>query len=411
MTGGRRAPAPWKLGVLSALYFAQGLPFGFQSNALPLFLTELGVSMREVGFARALAVPWMLKALWGPFVDRAHSRKAWIIPMQLGLVATCVAAAFVPLGRETLTPFLLCVLLMNAFAATQDVAVDGLAVDLLEPRELGAGNAAQVVGYKVGMLVGGGALVALTATQGTRGLFLSMAAIGLVVAAVAWRVPEPPRREAERAPVAARELLRVLRVIVTRPGAWWLLGAVATYKLGETLADAMFGAWLVRVHALPKEQVALWLGSWGIAASIAGSFLGGLLATRLELRRAVLVAGTLRLSPLALQWALVAGWLEVGPQSVVPITVAEHLFGGVLTTTMFALMMSQVDRRIGATHFTVLATIEVAGKAAPGLFSGLLVDALGFGPVFLLSVLLSAAFLAVAAQVRPQRVESTEKLT
>ncbi len=407
MTPPRRSPAPWKVGALSALYFAQGLPFGFQSNALPLFLTDLGLSMRDVGFARALAVPWMLKALWGPLVDRARSRKAWIVPMQLGLVATCVVAAFVPFSRDTLSPFLACVLLMNVFAATQDVAVDGLAIDLLEPRELGAGNAAQVVGYKVGMLVGGGLLVALTASWGTRGLFLSMAGLGLLVALLATRVPEPERREHALTPLTAAELRARLVQIVTRPGAAGLLLAVATYKLGETLADAMFGAWLVRVHALPREQVALWLGSWGIGASVAGSFVGGWLATRLRFKTAVLVTGALRLGPLALQWAMVAGLIAVGPGTVIPLTIAEHFFGGLLTTAMFALMMSQVDRRIGATHFTVLATVEVLGKAAPGLFSGLLVDTLGFQPVFLASVWLSLGFLVVVWRLRVQVVENT----
>lgn len=407
MTAPRRFPAPWKVGALSALYFAQGLPFGFQSNALPLYLTELGLSMRDVGFARALAVPWMLKVLWGPLVDRARSRRAWILPMQLGLVAACVAAAFVPLSRETLTPFLACVLLMNVFAATQDVAVDGLAVDLLEPAELGAGNAAQVVGYKVGMLAGGGVLVALTASFGPRGLFLSMAGIGLLVAAMVLRLREPERRAASEQPLGLAELRAHLAQIVTRPGAPGLLLVVATYKLGETLADAMFGAWLVRVHALPKEQVALWLGSWGIAASIAGSFLGGVLVTRMRFKAAVLLTGALRLLPLLLQWAMVAGLLGVGASTVVPVTIAEHFCGGLLTTAMFALMMSQVDRRIGATHFTVLATVEVLGKAAPGLFSGLLVDSFGFEPVFLAAAGLSAGFLLLAWRLRLQAHEKT----
>ena len=157
--------------MLSALYFAQGLPFGFQSNALPLYLTDLGLSMTEVSLARALALPWALKALWAPLVDRYSwarlgRRKSWIIPMQLLLAAACVVAAFFPLSRETLSPFLGCVLLMNLFAATQDIAVDGLAVDLLDERELGAGNAAQVVGYKIGILTGGGLLVAIFTTRG-----------------------------------------------------------------------------------------------------------------------------------------------------------------------------------------------------------------------------------------------------
>lgn len=405
-------PAAWKIGLLSALYFAQGLPFGFQANALPLYLTELGLTMTEVSLARALALPWALKLLWAPLVDRYGwarfgRRKSWIVPMQLLLAGICVAASLVPLTRETLTPFLLFVLAMNLFAATQDIAVDALAVDLLDQRELGAGNAAQVAGYKVGILTGGGLLVALFAGGSWGSLFLAMAALCLLVMMAVLLVKEPPPKATERASVDWRELGARLRQLVARPGVRWLLLAVATYKMGETLADAMFGAWMVRVHHLPKEEVALWLGSWGMLASIAGSFLGGVVATRMALKKAVLLTGALRLLPLIAQWTMVAGLALPTQGTVIPLTCAEHFFGGLLTTSMFALMMSSVDRRIGATHFTLLASVEVIGKGAPGLLSGVLVDAVGFQPIFAASVVLSLLFLAVVPRV-PASFEAVE---
>lgn len=428
-TPARRFPSPWKIAVLSALYFAQGLPFGFQSTALGLYLTDLGLSMKAVSFARALALPWALKALWAPLVDRyGHARfgrrKSWIIPTQLLLALACFTAGFVP-PAEHLALLLALVLAMNFLAATQDIAVDGLAVDLLAPGELGAGNAAQVVGYKVGMLTGGGILVWLSGRiaaahtardlgavfgwlsddgvpgwlawlGGWRGIFFAMGALCLGVMLLALTVREPGSGTHEAAPrVTWREFAGRLREILKMPGVGWLLVAVATYKLGESLADAMFGPYLVRVHGIEKEQIALWIGSWGTLASLAGSALGGLLATRMRLVRAVQVAAVLRVAPLFAQWLLVAGLLLPTKGTIIALTCAEHFFGGVLTTAMFALMMSQVDRRIGATHYTVLASVEVWGKAPAGVLSGVFVDAFGFSPVFLASVVLSAAYVLV----------------
>lgn len=404
---GRRWPSPWKIGVLSALYFAQGLPFGFQANALPLYLVELGLSKTKIGLLGALALPWSLKVLWAPLVDRYGSvrfgrRKSWIVPMQALLAASCLVAAAFPLSEETLTGFLLCVLAMNFFAATQDVAVDGLAVDLLDERELGAGNAAQVVGYKLGMIVGGGLLVALAATAGWGALFVSMAALCLLAMTVVLFVREPgtttgPQAAAPR--LTTRELWDRVRQLAKQPGVGWLLVAVATYKAGETLADAMFGIWMKEVHHVPREQIAMWLGTWGVVASLGGSFVGGVLATRLRLKVAVGIAAALRVLPLAAQWALVAGHGAPTAALIVPLTSAEHFFGGILTTTMFALMMSSVDRRIGATHFTLLASVEVVGKSIPRLLSGWFVDLFGFQPVFAAAVALSALFLAVVSRL------------
>ena len=77
-----------RLGILWTLYFVQGLPFGFQATALPVYLRSAGMTLAGVGLATALALPWSLKILWAPLVDRYGSarfgrRRSWILPLQL----------------------------------------------------------------------------------------------------------------------------------------------------------------------------------------------------------------------------------------------------------------------------------------------------------------------------------------
>ena len=85
---------PRKIALLSLLYFVQGMPFGFQAKALPIFLRTQCVSTRDIGWLGVLALPWLLKPLWVPLVDRYGTRRQWIIPLQLGLASTCVVASF-----------------------------------------------------------------------------------------------------------------------------------------------------------------------------------------------------------------------------------------------------------------------------------------------------------------------------
>ncbi|WP_257458255.1 MFS transporter [Archangium lipolyticum] len=394
-----------KLGLLSALYFVQGLPFGFQTTALAVYLRTQGVSLMVISSIGLLSLPWMGKALWAPLVDRYGSerlgrRKSWILPMQAGMAAACAAAAFVPVPGA-LTLLLGLVFLMNLFAATQDIAVDGFAVDLLEPYELGWGNTAQVVGYKAGMLTGGGLLVWMSELIGWRGLFLAMSLLSLLVLAVA-AVAREPRRSAE-GPADERlswhdvkeRLLSALRL----PGTGWMLLFIGTYKLGETMVDVLFKPFLVDVGFTPA-QIGQWVGTWGLVASLLGSFAGGWLATRMPLLGALALAALLRVFPLGGEW-----WLALhGPTApgVIAVTVAEHFFGGVLTTALFAFMMSRVDRRIGATHYTLLASVEVVGKAPGGPLAGLLATRAGwsYSDVFLLGTVLSVAFLALLLPLR-----------
>ena len=237
----RSVKSPRKIAFLSSLYFVQGLPFGFQANALPNYLRASGVSLTGIGLASALALPWALKAFWAPAVDRLGSekfgrRKSWIVPLQGAMALSCCVAAWLP-PSAALTPLLILILLLNLFAATQDIAVDGLAVELLGEKELGLGNAAQVVGYKLGMLTGGGLLVAASRFVGWQGLFLAMAALCLGVMFVTYRFRESSEvvREHHDGPPLKEVLSRMLASFKL-PGAGWLLIFIATYKLGEVMA-------------------------------------------------------------------------------------------------------------------------------------------------------------------------------
>ncbi len=410
-----RLPAS-RLALLGVLYFVQGLPFGFQSTALPVYLRSQGVSLTTIGLLGALWLPWACKALWAPLVDRYGServgrRKSWILPMQAGLTVTCAAAAFVA-SRDSLPWLLGLIFLMNLFAATQDIAVDGFAVDTLRPSELGLGNTAQVVGYKLGMLTGGGLLVWASDRIGWQGLFIAMALLCLAAFVLTLFAREAPPVSREPQPSVParrepdwRELFQRLKQALLLPGSGWLLLFIATYKLGESMSDVLFKPFLVDSGITPA-QIGLWVGTWGTAASIVGSLAGGLLASRMPLLGAVGLTATLRVVPLVGRWLLATG--GVTDSSIIAVTMAEEFFGGALTTVMFAFMMSRVDRRIGATHYTLLASLEVWGKAPAGPLAGWIADprhglGLGYASVFLLGIVLSVAFLGLLVPLRRQQ--------
>lgn len=374
----------------------QGLPYGFQTGALPIYLRGKGASLTAIGFLGVLALPWSFKALWAPLVDRFGSarfgrRKSWIVPLQLLLAAVALVGAKVA-EQGALLPLLGVVLAMNLVAATQDIAVDGLAVDVLGPRELGTGNSAQVVGYKIGMLFSGGLLLALNEQIGWSGIFVAMAVLACVAALLVVPFQEPAPATAERP-----QVLKSLWAAVRSPGTGWLLLLCGTYKLGETMVDAMFKPFLVDAGYTPA-QLGLWIGTYGKAFSIAGSIAGGLLAWRVDLLRAVGLTAVARAVPLLAVLGL--SLAPLSDQRVIATLCAEHFFAGALTTAMFAYMMSRVDRRIGASHYTLLATVEVLGKSPGGWVSGVIADRWGYPAVFATAALLSVAYLAVLPPMR-----------
>ncbi len=386
----------YTLSLLLFLYMSQGLPFGFQVTALPVYLRESGISLTIIGYSTSLALPWLLKALWAPLLDsfwsrRLGRRRTWIIPLQVLMIVSMLAAFYT--SRLGLIPLLVNIFFMNLFAATQDISVDGLAVDILKEGDLGPGNTAQVAGYKLGMIISGGVLVWMSAIIQWNLLFLIMGVIAAIPLLLIILYKEGDGCKtvcAER--IGLRDVVSIFTDSVKNPAFKWLLLFVGTYKSGEIIIDVMFKPFLIDA-GIKSSEIGLWVGTYGMAASIAGSLAGGVLASKFNVYRALFTASIARLFPLIFIVFLTFGIPCKG--YVIASTLFEHFFGGMLTTTLFAFMMWNSDKRIGATHYTILASVEVLGKMPGSFFSGVITEFAGYTDTFIAGTVISAAVIFI----------------
>jgi MFS transporter, PAT family, beta-lactamase induction signal transducer AmpG len=386
-----------KLGLLFTLYFCQGLPGGFLAVVLPVVLRERGMSLTTIGLASFLSLPWVLKVLWAPLVDRYASarigrRKSWILPAQAGMLAVTVTFMVVEPEHSLLLVVVLFAVL-NLFAATQDIAVDGLAVDMLQEGEMGPGNAAQVAGFKLGNLFGGGVLLALSGWIGWRGDFAIMSACILGAMLVLWRTPEQSVTQATwSAGASTPAVLRRLWQVMKGHGlGLWLLLFYA--KFGETFGGAMVRPMLVD-HGFAREQIGIIDGIFGAAFTIAGAALAGVLSRKHGWWGVVAMFSALQGLML-----LAIGVYQTGEITMVGITVLngiENFAGGGVGVGVFALAMSLCDRDVGATQFTAAQVVYMSGAAVAAPLSGAVADASGYLPVMAAGGLM-ALTLAVLA--------------
>ncbi|BDH58591.1 hypothetical protein MTP03_35300 [Tsukamurella sp. PLM1] len=128
--------------LLTGLYFAQGLPFGFFTNAVPVLLRDAGLSLTAISLTSLLYLPWGLKFLWAPAVDRLGTRRRWLLATQLGSAGVAFALAATDL-TGSLRWLFVAIAAINLLSATQDVATDGLAVRLLDARARASATASR----------------------------------------------------------------------------------------------------------------------------------------------------------------------------------------------------------------------------------------------------------------------------
>lgn len=396
-------PARTKWLLLISLYFSQGLPFGFFSQALPVLLREDGASLSRVGLSGLLFLPWALKWLWAPWVDASGSRKAWIVPLQLATIFTAIALALVEGSpAEKLFWLKIAIVLCALFAATQDVPTDALAVNLLAPQERGLGNAVQVGAYRLGMVLGGGVLMIVLDRLGWAAACTGMAVLLALTLLPVLLVREPAKLPVPRAVSPLRGVWARLRL----PGMAALLLWLVAYKFGDAMASAMAKPYLVDA-GWSKSEIGLWGGIVGSGGGLLGAVLGGLAADRLGRRRALLACGVAQTAAVALYALHAQGYGEA--LLLKSAVVLEHILGGMATVALFTLMMDASDPAHAGTDYTLQASAVVIATGLASAVAGFVGDALGFSALFAMSTVLSGAgcallLWALAAQRVPPRL-------
>ncbi len=395
-----------RLGLLLTLYICQGLPTGVFTQALPALLRQYGVSLTVIGFSGLLAMPWALKFLWAPYVDQHFAKKigqrrSWILPMQMAAVFTLLYIAFFDPHRldtaSGVTEFFLLMLLVNLFAATQDIATDGLAVRTLAFHERGLGNGVQVAGYRLGLIVGGGLLLYLIGAWSWQAsfIFLALLQLALTVPVLFFREPA-----ALVAPV--REHARYwgsFTSFFARPGLYGWLVVLVTYKAGESLGSAMVKP-MLKDMGLSLQDIGLMVSLVGSFAALTGALLGGWLTAKIGRWHAIIGFGFLQAVTVAayavLSWRHDAG-MPVDIVLISGINALEHFASGMAMAALLTAVMDLSRPEHAASDFTVQVSILAIFGGSFYLAAGITAELLGFTAYFLLSGAIALLLLWPAA--------------
>jgi len=373
-----------KILLLTALYVAQGLPYGFFTQALPVLLRDAGLSLKAISATSLLFLPWALKFLWAPFVDHYGTRRQWLLPLQVSAVVGAIVLTQLDLSRGYVV-VLAAAFLFNLVAACQDVATDGLAVRILDTRERGLANGIQVGAYRIGMILGGGLLLWIFARTDWATMFTCMAVLLALTILPVLPLREPPRASGDPAPAARGVALgwaRRLRV----PGLGAFIALICFYKFGDSMVASLVGPFM-HDAGLSKEMIALMKGTVGSMASLAGAALGGWYAFRAGRRQALLACGLLQTASLLCY--VLAAYGVGGIAMFWAGTVAEHLLGSMATVALFTLMMDASDPEHAGTDYTLLACAIVVAMGLANFTGAVIADAVGYAPTFIVGFVLS----------------------
>ena len=410
--------------VIFALGFASGLPLALTGGSLGAWLKDSGIDLTAIGLTAAVATPYTFKFLWAPLVDGLRvpllsrllgRRRGWMLLTQVLLVAALAVMAFAD-PRDALHYTVIMAVVVATLSATQDIAIDAFRVESVSLEEQGAGATAITFGYRIGMLASGAGALALADLHGWQTTYIIMAglmAVGIVVTLVAREdardvdvSPHPsPLPEGEGIMVRLKRFFRDSVIapfadFMTRPHWGAVLAFVVLYKLGDAFMGVMFNPFLLDI-GFEKTQIATIVKLYGLWATIAGAFIGGIAVARLGMFRSLLIFGFVHMLTNLL--LVVQAHLGANAPFLTISIISENLTGGMSTTAFIAYLGALCKTHYTATQYALLSSFAAFGRTWLSTPSGALAKEVGWEWFFAIASLMAIPGLLLLVWLEMQQ--------
>jgi len=392
-----------RLWLAALMGFAGGLPLMLTLTVLQAWLSQEGVSLATIGMAGLVGLPYSIKFLWAPLVDRYKPialgrRRGWLLITQLALVASIVF-----LGTQdpasNIWGVLSAAVCVTFFSATQDIVIDAYRRETLADDEQGLAASFYTYGYRLGMLLASAGGLILADIIGFNAVYFVMAAAMAACVVVTLVAPEPAGNAPPR--TLAESFVGPFVEFFTRRDdalkALLVLVFIVIYKLGDNIASHMTIPFYLQLGFTNTEIGAI-AKIFGTGALLLGIFVGGAVTLKLGLYRAMFVIGILQAASTACFVLLaLAGYDRAWLAAVIGF---ENFTVGMGSAALIAFMAALTNKQFTATQFALLSTLATLPRSLLSAPSGFMAEALGWPQFFVVCTLLAIPGLVLLPALR-----------
>ncbi|HMK56595.1 MAG TPA: MFS transporter [Dissulfurispiraceae bacterium] len=381
--------------------FASGLPRALPVSTLQAWMAVEGVDLKTIGIFAVVALPYTLKFLWSPLMDRYvppffGRRRGWILITQALLAAGIASIAFSSPGSAPMTAALLA-LVVSFLSASQDIVIDAYRTDILNVDERGSGAAVAVMGYRIAMIVSGSIALILSDQIGWRNTYLVMSSLMAMSLFVTMLSPEPEGTLSAPRTISDA-VIGPLKDYFARPAAVAFLVLIILYKLADAYASSLATPFLIKGLGFSATDVGTINKGLGLVSTILGALIGGSMMVKLGLFRSLLYFGIVQALTILSFSALAILGKSYG---MLIFAVAFENFGsGMGTAAFMALLMTMCNHRFSATQYAMLSSLAALGGIVIAPTSGFIAEIVGWPGFFLISAMLAIPGLLLLVKLR-----------
>ena len=392
--------------VALVMGFACGLPLLLTISLLQAWMKEEGVDLAVIGMMALVGIPYTLKFLWAPFLDRftlpfLGRRRGWLLIAQVALIFSIAGLGFTDPGYS---PWMVAfaAFLVTFFSASQDIVVDAYRREDFPDEELGLASSLYINGYRVGMLLASGGGLIMADHMPFSAVYLIMAACMLPGVLTTLMAHEP--EISVRTPETMKEaIFDPLVEYFSRKGALWILAFILFYKIGDTMASAMTMPFYLDI-GFSKTEIGAVVKFFGFWATIAGTLAGGVLMLRLGINRSLWVFGFLQ----AMSTACFAILARIGHSvtALSSVIAFENLSSGMGTAAYAAFMASITNKKFTATQYALLTSLMGVPRVIASAPTGFLARSLGWESFFIACTLIAIPGMLLLLKFAPWNIKA-----
>ena len=383
-----------KLNIISfvLLGFCAGLPLPLIGATMSAHLMEAGINYTSIGLFALAGTPYALKFIWSPLVDTLKipifykylgKRKSWVFLMLITLFLIFLLISQIDPASSL---FLLALLVFFAafFSATQDIALDAYRIELHQEKDLAAGIATYVFGYRIALIVSGAGALYLAEFFSWKIAFIVMSfcfLLGPLILLILPNIDEEKKNSNSKKFFVENFLnwfqsavIEPFTEFVKRPQWLWILLFIALYKLGDALAGNMTTPFLLDI-GFSKIDIANIVKVFGLFATLIGLFLGGLIVSNKGIMFALLIGGVFQMLSNFMFAAL--AYMNLNTYLLMATISIENISGGLGTAAFLAYLSKLTNTKYTATQFALLTSFMALARTQLSAPSGWMVEGIG----------------------------------
>ena len=384
--------------LVTILGFFSGFPLLLTGSTMQAWAVSKGLSLSDVGFLSIIGLPYLLKWLWAPLIDKFNffAKSTLLIIVQFVI---CFSLIGMSLFANQIAYWKLFAVFVAFFSATQDLIIDAYRIELLSIENYGIGSALSSIGYRLGMIVSGGVGLILAESNGWQNTYMLAALLMLLMALCSVFLPKIKVKN-----VGGFSVKKAFSDLLSKKNACFWLMIVCFYRFSDVVIANLGGAFLIQYCNLSISEVGVVYKVAGVIATIFGSIVAGVFLKKHELKQMLMFGAILQCIGFV-PFFVLANIKNFSSLWCYFVIAFESLCSGFAVTCVLALLMDWCNEKYLTTQFAWLSAIVSAPRVCMGWLVGQFVTSFGWSNLFLLMIIIAIAVIIMLAWINKKEAK------